>query len=232
MDIVLNSRHCELTDRFRSHVEEKLARLEKHDHRVIRVEVEVEKERNPRQADRAVRSSSPPSPRARWSGPRPPPRTRWPPSTSPWTRWPARCAAPPTAAGCTAAGTPPSRSRKALADVEPSPNGARQPTRRRRSTRPPRRADHRRSATARWWCGRRSTPPTPMTLDQALYEMELVGHDFFLFVDKETERPSVVYRRRGYDYGVITLERELSRRSTSGLAGQLRSSHRTWRRVP
>src|SRR5262245_51846854 len=55
MDIVLNSRHCELTDRFRSHVEEKLARLEKHDHRVIRVEVEVDKERNPRQADRAVR---------------------------------------------------------------------------------------------------------------------------------------------------------------------------------
>ncbi len=46
----------------------------------------------------------------------------------------------------------------------------------------------------------------PMTLDQALYEMELVGHDFFLYVDKETERPSVVYRRRGYDYGVITLE--------------------------
>ena len=46
----------------------------------------------------------------------------------------------------------------------------------------------------------------PMTLDQALYEMELVGHDFFLFVDKETEMASVVYRRRGYDYGVIRLE--------------------------
>ena len=46
----------------------------------------------------------------------------------------------------------------------------------------------------------------PMTLDQALYEMELVGHDFDLFVDKESERPSVVYRRRGYDYGVISLE--------------------------
>ena len=45
-----------------------------------------------------------------------------------------------------------------------------------------------------------------MTLDQALYEMELVGHDFYLFVDKETERPSVVYRRKGYDYGVIALE--------------------------
>ena len=49
-------------------------------------------------------------------------------------------------------------------------------------------------------------PASPMTLDQALYEMELVGHDFFLFVDKENDRPSVVYRRRGYDYGVIALD--------------------------
>ena len=47
---------------------------------------------------------------------------------------------------------------------------------------------------------------SPMTLDQALYEMELVGHDFYLFVDKESERPSVVYRRRAYDYGVISLD--------------------------
>ena len=46
----------------------------------------------------------------------------------------------------------------------------------------------------------------PMTVDDALYEMELVGHDFFMFFDKETERPSVVYRRHGYDYGVISLE--------------------------
>jgi ribosomal subunit interface protein len=46
----------------------------------------------------------------------------------------------------------------------------------------------------------------PMTLDQALYEMELVGHDFFLFVDAPTGRPSVVYRRHGYHYGVIRLQ--------------------------
>ena len=46
----------------------------------------------------------------------------------------------------------------------------------------------------------------PMTLDQALYEMELVGHDFFLFVDAATGSPSVVYRRRGWDYGVIHLD--------------------------
>jgi hypothetical protein len=49
-------------------------------------------------------------------------------------------------------------------------------------------------------------PASPMTLDQALYEMELVGHDFYLFVDKESDRPAVVYRRRGYDYGVISLD--------------------------
>lgn len=45
----------------------------------------------------------------------------------------------------------------------------------------------------------------PMTLDQALYEMELVGHDFFLFVDAESGLPSVVYRRRGWNYGLIRL---------------------------
>jgi len=47
---------------------------------------------------------------------------------------------------------------------------------------------------------------TAINLEQALYEMELVGHDFYLFVDKESERPAVVYRRRGYDYGVISLD--------------------------
>ena len=47
----------------------------------------------------------------------------------------------------------------------------------------------------------------PMSLDQALYEMELVGHDFYLFHDKDTDQPSVVYRRRrGWDYGVIHLD--------------------------
>jgi ribosomal subunit interface protein len=46
---------------------------------------------------------------------------------------------------------------------------------------------------------------TPMSVDDALYEMELVGHDFFLFYDKHSERPSVVYRRHAYDYGLIRL---------------------------
>ncbi|HEY3894767.1 MAG TPA: ribosome-associated translation inhibitor RaiA [Pseudonocardiaceae bacterium] len=46
---------------------------------------------------------------------------------------------------------------------------------------------------------------TPMTVDEALYEMELVGHDFYLFSDATSGLPSVVYRRRGFDYGVIQL---------------------------
>lgn len=46
----------------------------------------------------------------------------------------------------------------------------------------------------------------PMTVDDALYYMELVGHDFYLFMDSESGRPSVVYRRKGWDYGVIGLD--------------------------
>lgn len=46
----------------------------------------------------------------------------------------------------------------------------------------------------------------PMTIDDALYEMELVGHDFFIFVNSETGRPSAVYHRKGWSYGVIELE--------------------------
>lgn len=48
-------------------------------------------------------------------------------------------------------------------------------------------------------------PAKPMTVDDALYEMELVGHDFYLFHDKESDKPSVVYRRHAYDYGLIRL---------------------------
>lgn len=49
-----------------------------------------------------------------------------------------------------------------------------------------------------------------MTVDQAVDNMELVGHDFYLFIDDETDRPSVAYRRRGWSYGVISLGDEES----------------------
>jgi ribosomal subunit interface protein len=51
-------------------------------------------------------------------------------------------------------------------------------------------------------------PAKPMSIDDALYQMELVGHDFFLFVDAESGNPKVVYRRKGWSYGVIELDGE------------------------
>jgi len=53
---------------------------------------------------------------------------------------------------------------------------------------------------------RKVFPASSMSADDAVDQMELVGHDFFLFVDTETNRPSVVYRRKGWQYGVIALE--------------------------
>ncbi|HEX7352841.1 ribosome hibernation-promoting factor, HPF/YfiA family [Brachybacterium sp.] len=53
-------------------------------------------------------------------------------------------------------------------------------------------------------------PATPMSIDDALNRMELVGHDFFLFVDADSGSPKVVYRRKGWNYGIIELESELT----------------------
>lgn len=49
---------------------------------------------------------------------------------------------------------------------------------------------------------------TPMSVDDALSEMELVGHDFYLFINEETNQPSVVYRRHAFDYGLIALQNQ------------------------
>jgi hypothetical protein len=50
----------------------------------------------------------------------------------------------------------------------------------------------------------------PMTVQEALHALELVGHDFFLFHDVATDLPTVVYKRRGYDYGLLRLTLELA----------------------
>jgi ribosomal subunit interface protein len=204
MDIVLNSRHCELTDRFRGHVEEKLARLEKHDHRVIRVEVEVEKERNPRQADRAVRVeltafSKGPVVRAEAAA-----EDKMSALDLALDRMAAQMRRASDRRRVHRGRHTPTSVGKALADIAPSPNG----------TAPlEEEVDAARSVGPITVMGdgplvvrEKVHQAEAMTLDQALYEMELVGHDFFLFLDKESERPSVVYRRRGYDYGVIALD--------------------------
>ena len=53
---------------------------------------------------------------------------------------------------------------------------------------------------------RKVFPAATLSLDDAVDNMELVGHDFYLFIDSETNTPSVVYRRRGWTYGVISLD--------------------------
>ncbi|MGL4339194.1 MAG: ribosome hibernation-promoting factor, HPF/YfiA family [Rhodoglobus sp.] len=69
---------------------------------------------------------------------------------------------------------------------------------------------------------RKVFPSSHMTVEDALDHMELVGHDFFLFIDSETDRPSVVYRRKGWDYGVISLEEEAGELPTVATRGRSR----------
>jgi len=205
MDVVVNSRHCDLSERFRSHVEEKLSRLEKHDHRIIRVQVEVEKERNPRQHDRAIRVEL----------------TAF--SKGPVIR--AEAAAEDKMSALDLALDKMAAQMRRAADRRRVHHGSRTPLSVGQATSGliASSADglaviEDDTVTERLVgpiavtgdgplvVREKSHPASPMTLDQALYEMELVGHDFYLFVDKESERPSVVYRRKGYDYGVISLD--------------------------
>jgi ribosomal subunit interface protein len=202
MEVVVTGRHIELSERFRDLVAEKLSRLEKHDHRIIRVQVEVESERNPRQHDRAVRveltaHSKGPVIRAE--------------AAAGSKMGALDLAVDKMAAQMRRAadrrrvhrGRPPASVGQALAGMEklPPADAADDPSVEERHVGPI-------TVTGEGplVVREKSHAAHPMTLDQALYEMELVGHDFYLFVDKESERPSVVYRRRGYDYGVISLD--------------------------
>jgi len=205
VDIVVNSRHTEVSERFRSHVEEKLARLEKHDHRVIRVEVEVDKEKNPRQHDRAVRVeltafSKGPVIRAEAAA-----EDKMSALDMALDRMATQMSRAADRRRVHRGRRTPVSVGQALAGVVPEPNGP--------ATVESRTEESQRLVGPITVTGdgplvvrEKSHTAEPMMLDQALYEMELVGHDFFLFVDKESERPSVVYRRRGYDYGVISLD--------------------------
>jgi ribosomal subunit interface protein len=198
MDVVVTGRHVELSDRFRSHVTEKLARLEKHDHRIIRVQVEVENERNPRQSDRAVRLEL----------------TAF--SKGPVIR--AEAAAEDKMSALDLALDKMASQMRKAADRRRVHRERRERVADLLDTPEPESPASATSETERQVGPITVTGEGPlvvrekthaaaaMTLEQALYEMELVGHDFYLYVDKDTERPCVVYRRRGYDYGVISLD--------------------------
>jgi ribosomal subunit interface protein len=205
MEIVVKGRNSEISERFREHVLEKLLRLEKYDTRqkIHRVEVEVTHEKNPRQHDRAARvemtlRSRGPAVRAEAASTdqhsaldaaidklesrlrRTVDRGRIHRGQhSPTSLATATAAVPeaPTAAAEPDDDLP--RSKAGPIDVEGDcPLVVREKTH----------------------------EASPMTLDQAMYEMELVGHDFYLFLEKDSMRPSVVYLRKGYDYGVIHLD--------------------------
>lgn len=202
MEIVVTGRNSEISERFRERVHEKLQRIDKFDsrQRISRVDVEVTHEKNPRQHDRAARVEL---------------TLR---SRGPVVRAEA-CSTDQASALDAAVDKLHSRLRRA-ADRQRIHHGQHAPVSLAEATA---------AVPDDLRIDAESTvdePPSPVTidgdgpmvvrekthrapaitLDQALYEMELVGHDFYLFVEKDSMQPSVVYRRRGYDYGVIHLD--------------------------
>ncbi len=217
MEIIVHGRHITVPPRFRQHAAAKLAKLEKLDQKAVRIDVEVSKERNPRQSDRRERveltiRSRGPAIRAEAAADdrytaldlafaklesrlrRASDRRKARP-TNETLRSPALVAnqeavtapAPVASVNGNGAAPPPEADdhddRSGLVPIQMEGDG---PLVLREKVHAAR----------------------PMTIDQALLEMELVGHDFYLFHDSECDRFSVVYRRRGYDYGVIRLVEE------------------------
>jgi ribosomal subunit interface protein len=210
VDIVVKGRRAEVTERFRRHVIAKLSRVERFDGKAMSIDVELSEERNPRQADRRERIEITL-------------RTRGPVVRA------EACAADPYAALDLATAKLEARLRKA-ADRRRVHHGRRSPVSVFAATLPlagteaPEQDEgaagdvpaHSREVRrvgpievegdGPMVVREKTHSAPPIDLCQALYEMELVGHDFYLFVDAGTKLPSVVYRRRGYDYGVIHLE--------------------------
>ncbi|MEU0036754.1 ribosome-associated translation inhibitor RaiA [Streptomyces sp. NPDC006333] len=210
VDIVVKGRKTEVPERFRKHVAEKLKleKIQKLDGKVISLDVEVSKEPNPRQADRCDRveitlRSRGPVIRAEAAASDPyaaldlaadklEARLRKQHDKRYTRRGNGRLSAAEVADHVPGAATlngngsvvhedePDSVPTKKIGSLEVMGEGP---------------------LVVR----EKTHVAAPMTLDQALYEMELVGHDFYLFVDSETKEPSVVYRRHAYDYGVIHL---------------------------
>jgi ribosomal subunit interface protein len=197
MEIVVHGRNVVVPDHYRQHVAEKLAKLERYDHKIIRTDVELQHEKNPRQngSCQHVEITC---------------RTRGPVVRSEacaedfykaldlgadrlerrfrqaadrrrvhYGKRKPRSIAEVTAALTTPAGS--TLATDAESNADDAPDGPGQVVR------------------------VKEHPAKPMTVDQALFEMELVGHDFYLFSDADTGQPCVVYRRHAYDYGLIRL---------------------------
>lgn len=227
MEIIVRGRHITVPSRFRQHAAAKLAKLEKLDQKAVRIDVEVSKERNPRQSDRRERveltiRSRGPAIRAEAAADdrytaldlafaklesrlrRASDRRKINKNDSDTLRSPALIAAEaavpplPPPHGLNGNGVAGPRTGE-LDDTDDQDDGA-EP----KSPMVPIQMEGDGPLVLR----EKVHAARPMTIDQALLEMELVGHDFFLFHDSECDRFSVVYRRRGYDYGVIRLVEE------------------------
>ena len=198
MDVVVRGRNVEVPDHFRQHVTEKIERVERYDHRMIRVDVELYHERNPRQAAACQRVEVTCA------------------SRGPVVR--AEASAPDFYRALDAAVAKLDSRMRRAADRRRVHRGSRTPTSVAVATgglnvdgvvpvttlaapEEDRQPEEFGGLVVR----EKEHSAEPMTIDRALFEMELVGHDFYLFSDKDTGRPSVVYRRKGYDYGVIRL---------------------------
>ena len=219
MEIVVRGRNVEVPEHFRQHVEDKVGQLERFDGKVIRIDVELLHEKNPRQSANCQRveitlRGKGPVARAEASAPdfyaalelaadkvenrmrrandrrhvhhgrRTPPSVRLEGAATelPTTELPAESPADASA--------PPADLDAALTDDAPLVTDL---------------DEHLPGRVVR----EKHHPAVPMTVDQALLEMELVGHDFFLFQCADTGRPSVVYRRHAFDYGLIRLDAQL-----------------------
>jgi ribosomal subunit interface protein len=230
MEIIVRGRSITVPSRFRQHAAAKLAKLEKLDQRAVRIDVEVSKERNPRQSDRRERveltiRSRGPAIRAEAAA-----DDRYTALDLAFAKLENRLRRASDRRKINKTDNVTLRSPALVADeaapplppppLPPPPlNGhglARPRTGELDDT------DDRFAGTERdsgmvpiqmegdgpLVLREKVHAARPMTIDQALLEMELVGHDFFLFHDSECDRFSVVYRRRGYDYGVIRLVEE------------------------
>lgn len=214
-EIVVKGRHLELSARFRERVDEKLARVAKFGVQLRRIDVEVSKESNPRLSDRAFEVEL----TCRGKGPviraeasaadkyvalerayaRLEERLRRLSDRHRFHRHgrsTERLADTDLAAGLVTS-APRNGGSPAGPDVHAEqPNSA---------------SDNGEDSATVFAAGpvvvrEKLHDTVPMSVEQALAEMELVGHDFFLFLEAETATPAVVYRRRGYDYGLIRID--------------------------
>jgi ribosomal subunit interface protein len=212
VEIVVTGRNVEVPEHFRVHVGDKLARLERYDHKIVGMEVELFHERNRRQSKSCQRveitgRGCGPVARAEACGPdfyaaldsaiaKLESRLR---RAHDRRRVPYGRRAQGTVR--TMAGMSP-RAGTMLLDEELSSERVEQYP---EVTVPMPRGAADIEGLPGQIVRHKEHEAKPMSIDDALSQMELVGHDFYLFSCEETGLPSVVYRRKGYDYGVIRL---------------------------